>query len=498
MKKNYFLFFLFFVSLLTYGQVQIGNDIIGDQGGDQLGYTVALSNNGKVVAIGTPFYDCNSSMTNCGNVRIYENQSGNWVKIGDFNSGFKNDNYGQTVSLSADGNIVAIGVQNIDSGFTDNGMVVTYERDPANPTNWLPRGVIYGGYMGNRFGGKVALSASGKFLAVGAPVATYNIPNSTDYKGYVDIYEYNATLVNRWKFVNRIEGAYASAIFGNSLSFSSNENRIAIGATGAGIDGKKSGYVVVYENQSGIWKPIGEAINGAAGDEANGVSISLSADGKTLAIGASNYVTNGIKPGRVRIFEDQLGSWTQIGSDIKGEKDLDGFGYSLSLSDDANIVAIGAYGNDDKGSDSGKVRLYKNIAGTWSQIGKDIYGANDSRCGFSVSLSGDANTIAIGSPIYDTSTSNNGLVRVYDLTTALGSDDFVLERFAVYPNPAIDFVTIQLQDNLTLERVNIYNSLGQLVKTDSQHTINISTLAKGTYYFEVHTNQGKATRAVVK
>jgi hypothetical protein len=56
---------------------------------------------------------------------------------------------------------------------------------------------------------------------------------------------------------------------------------------------------------------------------------------------------------------------TQIGSDIDGEAQYDNSGGSVSLSSDGTIVAIGAYGNDGNGNNSGHVRVYQNVSGTW-------------------------------------------------------------------------------------------------------------------------------------
>ena len=51
-------------------------------------------------------------------------------------------------------------------------------------------------------------------------------------------------------------------------------------------------------------------------------------------------------------------SQAQIGSDINGEA-YDYSGWSVSLSSDGTIVAIGASGNDGNGSNSGHVRVYQ-------------------------------------------------------------------------------------------------------------------------------------------
>ena len=57
----------------------------------------------------------------------------------------------------------------------------------------------------------------------------------------------------------------------------------------------------------------------------------------------------------------------------------------------------GAYGNDGNGTSAGHVRIYKNVSGTWTQQGSDIDGeAADDQFGYSVSLSSDGSTVAIG------------------------------------------------------------------------------------------------------
>ena len=76
----------------------------------------------------------------------------------------------------------------------------------------------------------------------------------------------------------------------------------------------------------------------------------------------------------------------QLGADINGEATSDESGYSVSLSSDGNTVAIGATYNDGNGSNSGHVRIYENIGGSWSQIGQDIDGeAAGDESGYSVS-----------------------------------------------------------------------------------------------------------------
>ena len=137
------------------------------------------------------------------------------------------------------------------------------------------------------------------------------------------------------------------------------------------------------------WNQIGSDIDGEAAGDNSGYSVSLSSDGSTVAIGAPYNDGNGTDAGHVRIYKNVSGTWTQQGSDIDGDTAGDASGWSVSLSSDGSIVAIG----DSNGSDAGHVRIYKDSSGTWTQLGSDI----DVGSEVSVSsLSSDGSTVAIG------------------------------------------------------------------------------------------------------
>lgn len=131
-------------------------------------------------------------------------------------------------------------------------------------------------------------------------------------------------------------------------------------------------------------------------------------------------------------------------------------------------------------------------------LGNDIDGeAMSDYSGTSISLSSDGSTIAIGAPGNDGTDDSAGHVRVYNLAALLSSDSFVLSKFDVYPNPINNQLNIQLQNNLELKKVTIYNQLGQFIKEENKLTIDVSQFSKGLYYVEIITNKGKATKKVV-
>jgi surfactin synthase thioesterase subunit len=65
------------------------------------------------------------------------------------------------------------------------------------------------------------------------------------------------------------------------------------------------------------------------------------------------------------------------------------------------------------------VRIYQYDGTQWNQIGADIDGAaSGDYSGWSVSLSNDGKTVAIGSPEHDDETDEGaGFVRIYKLNT---------------------------------------------------------------------------------
>ena len=167
------------------------------------------------------------------------------------------------------------------------------------------------------------------------------------------------------------------------------------------------------------WNQIGGDIDGEAGGDLSGWSVSLSSDGTKLAIGAPKAATN--ERGRVRVYEyDATNGWVVLGGDIDGVTDGDWSGASISLSGDGSIIAIGA--PETYGLQKGIVRIYES-SGTgaltvWTNIGIiDGPGSSD-EWGWEVSLSNDGSRIAFASSV---ASSQSGLVRVYERSTSTSS-----------------------------------------------------------------------------
>lgn len=330
---------------------------------------------------------------------------------------------GNSVSLSSDGSIVAIGAYKSDPNGSDSGHVRIYQNISGT---WTQVGADIDGESGSDWSGRsISLSSDGSIVAIGA---RQNDGNGMD-AGHVRVYQ---NVFGTWTQIGSdIDGEAGFDRFGWSVSLSSDGTILAVGAPfNNGVEGSNTGHVRVYQNNAGSWVQIGIDIDGEAVNDQSGISVSLSSDGAFVAIGANNNDANGANSGHVRVYQNlPLGGWTQIGADIDGEASPDQFGLSISLSDDGSIVAVGAPFNDGNGSDSGHVRVYENIAGNWTQIGSDIDGelaTDESGTEKSVSLSSDGNIVAIGAKLNDGNGAVSGHVRILQnisgTWTQIGSD----------------------------------------------------------------------------
>lgn len=482
---NRFLLFFLLIPVIGISQIQIGEKIEGDHGTDAFGRSVAMSADGNIIVVGAELNDNNGS--NAGHVRVYENSNGTWTQIGDDIEGeAAGDVLGQSVALSADGNIIAVGAPYNSGGGTNSGHVRVFENIDGV---WEQIGdAINGDNQFDKCGWSVDLSADGNIVAIGSWEGNGNGNNS----GQVRVFE---NINDVWTQIGSdMYGLQPEHGLGVSVALSSDGTILATGANEHPSSMGDSDYTMIFENVSGEWVQIGEAIYG--GYNLSGTSVSLSADGNIVAIGTFNG--GGDLQGFVRVYENIAGTWTQIGGDIVGEYVLERSGI-VSLSADGTILAIGAPGSSLSDNTAGQVRIYKNVSNTWVQIGSDIDGEDtNDYFGISLALSEEGDKLIVGA-VTSTSVSSTkkGYVKVYDLADALSTDSFAKPNFSIYPNPAKDIIHIALEDDLQLENVTIYNNLGQEVKTVNQSTIDVSSLAKGLYFIEVHTNQGKASKKVV-
>jgi hypothetical protein len=189
--------------------------------------------------------------------------------------------------------------------------------------------------------------------------------------------------------------------FGGAVVVSSDGSTLAVGSLRSNSD---QGSVTVFARSGGKWtqQEVLADANGGAKDWF-GYSMAISKDGNTLAIGAVYADVSGkADQGNVLVFARSGGAW-KLQKTLVGDAGAAGdiFGVSVSISDDGNTVAVGAAG-DDVGTvvDQGSAAVFIRKGADWSQqqVLTISNGAAKANYGTSVSLSADGNTLAVGGP----------------------------------------------------------------------------------------------------
>ena len=299
---------------------------------------------------------------------------------------------------------MAIGANSNDGNGSNSGHVRIFEDIESS---WVQvHQDIDGEAPGDKSGSSVSFSGDGKRVAIGAP----SNDGSGSSSGHVRVFEDSG--LNWIQIHDDLDGMEANDNFGNSVSLSFDGTRVAVGAPFH--DGFK-GSVLIYQDSGSTWVRVHQEIDGEESDDQSGYSVSLSADGNRVAIGAYHNDGIGNNAGHVRLYEDNGTSWAQIHQDIEGEATGDLFGLSVSLSADGTRVAIGAPFNDGNGNTAGHVQIFKDNGTHWDQIYQDIDGEfSHDRSGWSVSLSGSGTRVAIGAPYNDgEEILDEGVVRIF-------------------------------------------------------------------------------------
>ena len=400
------------MSATVLAQTQLGADIDGEAAGDQAGRGVSLSSDGSILAIGATYNSDNGDSS--GHVRVYKWTDANWIQLGaDINGEAAVDYSGGSISLSSDGSRLAIGAEGSDDNGLDSGHVRVFQWFELT-SQWAQVGAdIDGEAAGDQSGefNSVSLSSDGNRLAIGAWLNNGN----GDRSGHVRVFQWSST---SWQQLGAdIDGEAAGDWSGRPISLSSDGSRLAIGAIRNDGNGVDSGHVRVYQWSDSSWQQLGSDIDGEAAEDGSGAAVSLSSNGNRLAIGAPNNDGNGVDSGHVRVYQWTGSVWTQVGVDINGEAPVDYSGGAVSLSSGGNRLVISAAENDAKGDMAGHVRVYQWVNNAWTQIGVDIDGeAAGDYSGEYVSLSSDGNRVAIGARWNDGNGSSSGHARVYNLS----------------------------------------------------------------------------------
>ena len=327
---------------------------------DNFGVSVSLTADGNILAIGAIGKDI-SGISDAGQVYIYTRSGTTWVEETIITASDKatSDHFGISVALNADGSILAVGAHDKDvSGLAYAGKVYVYTR---SGTTWIETANITASDKAayDYFGVSVSLNADGSILAVGAHGK--KVSGLTD-AGQVYIYTRTGSVWTEETTITASDKATGD-LFGRSVSLTADGTRLAVGAHGKDISGVTiAGKVYIYTRSGTVW--VEEATITAADKAANdyfGISVALTADGTRLAVGVFRKDVSGITDaGKVYIYTRSGTTWIEtITLTASDKSQADNFGIGLALTSNESLLAVGSLGRDSGGIvDSGAVYIF--------------------------------------------------------------------------------------------------------------------------------------------
>jgi hypothetical protein len=213
-----------------------------------------------------------------------------------------------------------------------------------------------------------------------------------------------------------VPGTYA----GGSVDIDDDGNSLVVGAYKSNTE---RGSVLVYDFNGTAWLQRGQTLNGVNNYDQFGFDVSMSNDGNTIAVGSKGWDSNPnnttYEIGETAVYDWNGSNWIQRGTSIQGVNIFDQCGFSVSLSGNGNRMAIGYKGNNTATQAAGLVRIFDWNGSAWVQNGDPIYGDGISvYSGHSVALSDNGSILAIGAiqgtgPI-NQFTNQEGQVRIYE------------------------------------------------------------------------------------
>lgn len=364
---------------------QLGTDILGVAANDFAGQVVSISDDGNTVAVAAPENDVNGNKS--GHVRVFRLDNGNWLQLGsDLDGEFTLDQFGWSVRLDEDGDRIIVGAPYHEGPFFESGQAKVFEFDGAD---WNQLGQsLFGIEEEERLGQDVAISNNGNIIAVSTMRAYF-------LRGAVRVYELiGGTWVQQG---SDVIGQGTSDALGESIDMTADGSRIIVGITGEDQGASNAGQVRVYDFDGIEWSQTGSNINGENSFDAFGRGVAISADGSTIAAGAPNHFNSQSNAGQAKVFNWDGIDWVQKGSTIEGSFFAELLGYDVSLDADGSTWTVASINHDSPaGQGVGRLQLLQFDGNDW-QIELDLEGGSPGDgMGSDVQISQDGRTFVVG------------------------------------------------------------------------------------------------------
>jgi hypothetical protein len=297
---------------------------------------------------------------------------------------------------SSEPSYLAVGAIGVNS---ERGAVYVYDATDysTSPTKLVPSGLDAYDWFGK------SVAATSNHIVVGA----HGDDDQGSDAGAVYVYDANNLSATPTKLAP--SGLGASDFFGTSVAATS--NHIIVGANQDDDQGNNAGAVYVYDATNLSATPTKLAPSGL--DVFDYFGFSVTATSNQIVVGAIYDEVTGGDTGAVYVYDATNLSATPTKLAPTGLDTYDSFGVSVAVNE--NLIVVGASYDDDQGSDAGAVYVYdaNNLSATPTKLAPTGLGTGDS---FGISVAATSNQIIVGAFLDDDQGSNAGAVYVYDAT----------------------------------------------------------------------------------
>ncbi|MGM8227170.1 FG-GAP repeat protein [Cellvibrio sp. ARAG 10.3] len=443
---------------------------------DRFGYRVALSDDGNTLAVTALLEDSAGTGINCdqgnylvkntdgkivpaninvGAVYVFTRDGTTWSQEAYLKPFNLQQEFGYSLALSADGNTLAVG------SITESSLISgipTFSSSSSNPDRCENANATPGSASSSSSSNSSSSSSSSS--STSSSSSSSSIPGGTS-SGAVYVFSRAEGIWTQESYI-KASNAGPGDIFGASVALSADGNILAVGAPGedsvsTGVNGNENndfGLYLVNAQGQPVWTTINSGAvyifhrldntweqetylkpNYVSWQLQFGSSLSLSANGNTLAVGAigdwsratgingapddldlpqlnSYYPSAGARlSGAAYIFTSDGQGWQQT-TYIKASnaEAQDQFGHRVKLSGDGSRLAVstiieagtskGINGDESDNTtlNTGAVYVFGVDAGTWTQTSyvKPSNTRGGDRFGASLGLSTDGGTMAVG------------------------------------------------------------------------------------------------------
>ncbi len=288
------------------------------QSGDSLGSSVAISTDGTTIVAGAPSATVGSNPAQ-GAAYVFTEPGGGWANENETakltaSDGQADDDLGFAVATSSDGSTVTAGECGCASG---TGAAYVFAEPGGGWTSGTETAKLTAsdGQIGDQLGSALAISGDGSTLVAGAPFATIG-GNTFQGAAYVFIKPVGGwTNENETAKLTASDGAADDGL-GFSVTVSADGSTVAAGAPTATVNGNSAqGAAYVYTKPGGGWSTATETAKLTASDGLDGDwlgnSVALSGDGSSLIAGAP-FATVGLNPGQGAAYQftEPGGGWS--------------------------------------------------------------------------------------------------------------------------------------------------------------------------------------------